>query len=134
LKRHRWSIKRIACRTLKTVGEIFTPGPNSTYKASDLTKALIETCVRNSSVEQCSKPSSGTMLRRLHRVDEEVFDLVFKHLNTQLLGKLRPRRKVVTALDYRTLPFYGIEQPVLVSCSELPGTTLGIMFATLSVV
>lgn len=34
----------------------------------------------------------------------------------------------------RTLPFYGIEQPVLVSCSELPGTTLSMRFATLSVV
>jgi len=134
LKSHRRSIKKIACRTFKTVGEIFSPAPNSTYKADDLTKALIETCIRNSSVEQCPKPSSDTMLRRLHQVDEEVFDLVFKDLNTQLLRKLHPRRRLMTAFDYRTLPFYGIEQPVLVSCSELPGTTLGMRFATLSVV
>ena len=74
------------------------------------------------------------MLRRLHQVDEETFDLVFNDLNTRLLRKLHPRWRVVTALDYRTLPFYGIEQPVLVSSSRLPGTTLGMEFATISIV
>jgi len=67
-------------------------------------------------------------------VDEEAFNLVFKDLNAYFLRKLHPRRRVMSALDYRTLPFYGIEQPVLVSCSELPGTKLGIRFATLSIV
>jgi len=128
------SIKRIACRTFKTVGEIFTLGRNSTYKAEDLTKALIKTCITNSSAEQCSEPSPDTMLRRLHQVDEETFDLVFNDLNTRLLRKLHPRWRVMTALDYRTLPFYGIEQPVLVSSSRLPGTTLGMEFATISIV
>ena len=74
------------------------------------------------------------MLRRLHQVDERAFDLILKDLNTQLLRKLHLRRRVMSALDYRTLPFYGIEQPVLVSCSELPGTKLGMRFATLSIV
>jgi len=128
------SIKRIACRIFKTVGKIFAPARNSTYKTEDLTKALIETCVRNSSAEQCSMPSPDTMLRRLHQVDEETFDLIIKDLNAGLLRKLHPRRRVMTALDYRTLPFYGIEQPVLVSSSRLPGTTLGIEFATISIV
>jgi len=116
------------------VREIFTPARNSTYKAEDLAKALIETCIRNSSAEQCSEPSPDTMLRRLHRVDEEAFNQVLKDLNTRLLRKLHPRWRVMTALDCRTLPFYGIEQPVLVSCSELPGTRLGMRFATLSIV
>ena len=116
------------------MGEIFDPARNSTYKTDDLTKALIETCIRNSSAEQCSAPSPDTMLRRLHQVDEETFDLIFKDLNVQLLRKLHPRRRVMLALDYRTLPFYGIEQPVLVSYSELPGTKLGMRFATLSIV
>ena len=116
------------------MGKIFAPARNSTYKTEDLTKALIETCVRNSSAEQCSMPSPDTMLRRLHQVDEETFDLIIKDLNAGLLRKLHPRRRVMTALDYRTLPFYGIEQPVLVSSSRLPGTTLGIEFATISIV
>jgi len=127
------SIKRIAGRIFKTAGEIFAPARNSTYKTEDLTKALIETCVRNSSAEQCSMPSPDTMLRRL-QVDEETFDLIIKDLNAGLLRKLHPRRRVVTALDCRTLPFYGIEQPVLVSSSRLPGTTLGIESATISIV
>jgi len=37
------------------------------------------------------------------------------------------------ALD-KTQPFYGIEQPVPVSCFELLGTTLSMKFATLNVV
>lgn len=74
------------------------------------------------------------MLRRLHQADEEAFNLILKDLNVQLLRKLHPRRRVMLALDYRTLPFYGIEQPALVSCSGLPGTRLGVKFATLSIV
>lgn len=116
------------------MGKIFTPARNSTYKTGDLTKALIKTCIRNGSAEQCSTPSPDTMLRRLHQVDEKTFDLVFKDLNAQLLSKLHPPRRVMTAFDYRTLPFYGVEQPILVSCSKLPGTELGVRFATLSVV
>ena len=111
-------------RTFKNIEGIFDPAGNSTYKAEDLTKALIETCIRNSSAEQCSEPSPDTMLRRLHQVDEGAFNLTLKDLNAQLLMKLHPRRRVMLALDYRTLPFYGIEQPVLVSYPELPGTKL----------
>lgn len=38
------------------------------------------------------------------------------------------------ALDFRTLPYYGKEQPALVSDSRLPGTRLGVRFAMLSAV
>ena len=37
------------------------------------------------------------------------------------------------ALDFRTLPYYGAEQPALVSDSRLPGTRFGVRFAMLSV-
>ena len=38
------------------------------------------------------------------------------------------------ALDFKTLPYYGTDQPSLVSDSQLPGTKLGVKFAMLSVV
>ena len=44
LKEWTRSIKRIACGTFKTVGEIFTPTRNSTYKAKELIKTFIEIC------------------------------------------------------------------------------------------
>ena len=134
LKATQRSIKRIACRTFKIVGRIFVSARNSTYKADDLTKALVETCIKNSSAEQCSAPSPDTLLRRLRQVDEKAFSQEFERLNTKLLGKLGLHRRVVMALDFRTLPYYGIEQPTLVSDSRLPGTRLGIRFAMLSAV
>lgn len=134
LKVRNRSIKRIACKTFKTLGRIFAPAKNSTYKAEDLTKALTETCIRNSSAEQSSKPSPDTLLRRLRKVDERVFNRVLERLNHRLLRKLGLRRRVMLAIDFRTLPYYGAEQPSLVSDSRLPGTRLGIRFAMLSVV
>ena len=116
------------------MGKIFTPARNSTFKAEDLTKALIKTCIGNSSAEQCSIPSPDTILRRLRQVDEKAFDRVLEGLNTKLLRKLDLRRRVVKALDFRTLPYYGAEQPSLVSDSRLPGTRLGVRFAMLSAV
>lgn len=38
------------------------------------------------------------------------------------------------ALDFKTLPYYGDEQPALVSDSRLPGTRFGVRFAMLSAV
>ena len=55
-------------------------------------------------------------------------------MNTKLLRRLAFRRKVVMALDFRTLPYYGSEQPALVSDSRLPGTRFGVRFAMLSLV
>lgn len=116
------------------MGKIFAPARNSTYKAEDLTKALIETCIRNSSAEQCSVLSPDTMLRRLHLVDEKAFGRVLEGLNNKLLRKLDFRLRVVMALDFRTLPYYGAVQQALVSDSRLPGTRFGVRFAMLSVV
>lgn len=128
------SIRKIACKHLKGIDEIFDPAPNSRYGADDLTKILIETCVRNGSAEQCLSPSPDTVLRRLHRTNEEDFDRIVWKSNARLLKKLHLPRRVTVAVDYTTLPFYGTDQPSLVSCSDLPGTTLGIRFAMLSVV
>jgi len=74
------------------------------------------------------------LLRRLHQVDENIFGRVLERLNNRLLRKLDLRRRVVMALDFRTLPYYGAEQPALVSDSRLPGTRFGTRFAMLSVV
>lgn len=114
--------------------EIFTLARNSTHKAEDLTRALIETCIRNKSAEQCSAPSPDTMLRRLRQVDERACGRVLEGLNNRLLKKLDLGRRVLMALDFRTLPYYGAEQPTLVSDSRLPGTGLGVRFAMLSAV
>ena len=134
LKATQRSIKKISCKMFKTIGNIFVPAQNSVYKAGNLTKALIQTSTENSSAERCCAPSPDTLLRRLRQVDEKAFGRVLEELNIKLLGKLDLRRRVVMALDFRTLPYYGAEQPTLVSDSRLPGTMFGIRFAMLSVV
>jgi len=134
LKARTRSIKRIAGRVIKNVDGIFNPAPNSKYKAHDLMRTLIEICIKNDSTERCSMPSSDTMLRRLHQVNEGILERVIGESNVWLLKRLCLRRRVMLAIDYRTLPYYGDEQPALVSDSRLPGTRLGIRFATLSIV
>lgn len=134
MKKHSRSIKKTAAKHLKGIGDIFDPAPNSTYKADDLTRTLIETCIRNGSAEQCSNPSPDTLLRRLHQTDEEAFGQIIWESNARLLKKLHLPRMVTGAIDYTTLAFYGAEQPSLVGDSRLPGTRLGIRFAMLSVV
>lgn len=118
----------------KTIERVFTPARNSVYKTGDLIKALIQTCAENSSAEQCHAPSPDTLLRRLGQVDEMEFGKVWERANVGLLEKLGFRRRTLMALDFRTLPYYGTEQPSLVSDSRLPGTKLGVRFAMLSVV
>jgi len=134
LKSHRRSIQRIACTGIKAIASLFSIGRNSVYKAEDLTKALIQTCVDNSSAEQVAGPSPDTLLRRLQQIDERTFDQTLEERNAKLLRKLGLRRRALMALDFRTLPYYGAEQPSLVSDSRLPGTRFGIRFAMLSVV
>ena len=128
------SIKRIACTGIKAIASLFSIGRNSVYKAEDLTKALIQTCVDNSSAEQVAGPSPDTLLRRLQQIDERTIDQTLEERNAKLLRKLGLRRRALMALDFRTLPYYGAEQPSLVSDSRLPGTRFGIRFAMLSVV
>lgn len=134
MKTNNRSIQRIACRVLKEIALIFVLARNSVYKAPDLTKSLVRICTQNDSAEQCSNPSPDVMLRRLHRVSERNFTRVWGEANAGLLRRLAFRRKVVMALDFRTLPYYGAVQPVLVGDSRLPGTMFGVRFAMLSVV
>lgn len=125
---------RIACRVLKGIASIFTIARNSVYKAPDLTESLVRICIQNDSAEQCSNPSPDVVLRRLHQVGERGFTQVWGKANSGLLRRLAFRRKVVMALDFRTLPYYGAEQPTLVGDSRLLGTRFGVRFAMLSVV
>ena len=128
------SIKRIAYTGIKAITSLFSIGRNSIYKAEDLTRALIQTCVGNSSAEQVAGPSPDTLLRRLQQIDERYFGQTLEERNAKLLRKLGLSRRALMALDFRTLPYYGAEQPALVSDSRLPGTRFGIRFAMLSVV
>lgn len=127
------TIKRFANRGLKGLREIFSPARNSSYKAEELAKALIKTCIGNSSAERCLKPSPDTILRRLHQVDEGALGQVIRKSNAELLKKLQLPRRVILAIDCRDLPYYGVEQPGLVR-AKLPGTRLGVRFAMLSIV
>lgn len=104
------------------------------YGSKDLASSLVEICARKSSAERHSNPSPDTILRRLHQVDEVKFDRTVEKLNAKLLRRLRQPRRPLIALDYKTKPYYGEEQPALVSDPDLPGTNLGIKFANLSVV
>ena len=125
---------RIVCRVLKGIGSIFTIAKNSVYKTPDLTESLVRICIQNDSAEQCSNPSPDVVLRKLHQVDEQGFAWVWRRINVGLLRKLYFHRRVLMALDFKTLPYYGTDQPSLVSDLRLPGTKLGVRFAMLSVV
>jgi len=128
------SSTRIASRVLKGIASIFTIARNSVYKAADLTKALVRICTQNKSAEQCSNPSPDVVLRRLRQVGERDFTQVWRRMNTGLLRRLAFRWKVIMALDFKTLPYYGVVQSTLVGDSRLPGTRFGMRFAMLSVV
>jgi len=127
------TIKRFARKAIKNIDRIFNPAPNSSYKADELVRALVETCIANGSAERCLKPSPDTMLRRLHQVDEGALGQVIRKSNAKLLKKLQLPRRVILAIDCRDLPYYGVEQPGLVRV-KLPGTRLGVRFAMLSIV
>ncbi|KXA88921.1 hypothetical protein AKJ61_03925 [candidate division MSBL1 archaeon SCGC-AAA259B11] len=86
------------------------------------------------SAERQSRPSPDVVLRRLHDVDEENVREKLEELNRRILEGLFSSEELTIAVDFTTLPYYGEEDPVLVSDSRLPGTNLGIKFAVLSVV
>jgi hypothetical protein len=119
---------------IKTVAKLFSPAPNSRYKSRQLATVLVDLGRRKASAEEYFKPSPDRILDRLHEVDEKSFNSAIWELNTDLLKRLPLPHKVTLALDYKTLPYYGEEQPALVSDSRLPGTRLGIRFAMLSIV
>jgi len=126
--------KKLCNFVVKTLSEVFHPAPNSTYKARILATVLTNLGLTRSSAEVCSKPSSDRILDRLKEIDERGFDQAIWKLSTSLLGLLSLPRKVTLAVDFKTFPYYGAEQSSLVSDSRLPGTKLGIRFATMSIV
>lgn len=119
---------------IKTVAKLFTPASNSRYKSRQLAAVLVDLGRRKASAEEYSKPSPDRILDRLHEVDEESFNQAVWKLNVNLLERLPLPPKVTLALDFKTIPYYGKEQPSLVSDSRLLGTKLGIRFAMLSIV
>ena len=125
---------KLSNAVVKNLAKLFHPAPNSRYKARQLATVLVNLGLRRSSAEECSEPSPDRVLDRLGEVDEMSFDRVIWELNKTLLERLRLPRKVTLAIDFKTLPYYGAEDPALVSDSRLPGTKLGIRFATLSIV
>ena len=126
--------KKLCNEVIKSLSKLFNPAPNSTYKARQLAGALVNLGLSKASAEACSKPSPDRILDRLQEVDEQEFNLVIQKLTADLLKRLPLPQKVTLAIDFKTLPYYGTEQPSLVSDSRLPGTKLGIRFAPLSVV
>ena len=126
--------KKLCNAVIKNLSSLFNPAPNSTYKARQLATALVDLSLRGTSAEACSKPSPDRILDRLREVDERSFNGMIWELNTGLLKRLPLPKKVSLAIDFKTIPYYGTEQPPLVSDSRLPGTKLGVRFATLSIV
>ncbi len=74
------------------------------------------------------------ILRRLHEVDEEKARKKLGKLNERILEELNRPDNPKIAIDFTIIPYYGEEDPMLVSDSRLSGTKLGIKFAVLSVV
>lgn len=134
MKTNNRSTQKIACKALKGIASVFATARNSVHRAPDLVRSLVRICIQNASAELCSGPSSDTLLRRLHKVDGRDFAMKWRRINTGLLRKLALRQRVVMALDFTTLPYYGAVQPALVGDSRLPGTRFGVRFAMLSVV
>jgi hypothetical protein len=128
------SSRTLSRRAINLLAQLFDPARNSVYRALDLAKAVLATCLNRASAEQSKSPSPDTLLRRLGQIGEGNLWGVLERENRELLGNLNLPRRPVMAVDYRTIPYYGKEQPELVSDSELPGTTRGIRFAMLSVV
>jgi hypothetical protein len=126
--------KKLVNGVIKTVAKLFNPAPNSVYKARQLAAVLVDLGRRGASAEEFSNPSPDRVLSRLHEVDEGSFKQAVWGLNVTLLKRLPLPRRVTLAFDYKTLPYYGEEQPTLVSDSRLPGTRLGIRLAMLSIV
>ena len=127
--------KKLCNEVIKSLSKLFNPAPNSTYKARQLGGALVDLGLSRASAEAYSKPSPDRILSRLQAVDEQEFNSTIRRLTEGLLFKrLSLPKKVTLAIDFKTVPYYGTEQPLLVSDSRLPGTKLGIRFATLSIV
>ncbi|KXB03579.1 hypothetical protein AKJ47_02005 [candidate division MSBL1 archaeon SCGC-AAA261G05] len=109
---------------LKVSPHFFHPYWNSNYGSHGLANKIINMCKDNSSTERYSNPSPDTILRRLHQVDETEFWKVLTDLNESLLQNIRLPKDSMIALDFMIIPWYGKEQPSLVSDSRLLEQTL----------
>jgi len=134
LKSPHWSSRTLSRRAINVVASLFSPARNSVYQAPDLARAVLTICLNRASAERSTRPSPDTVLRRLGQIDEKSLQEILERENRKLVGELNLPRRPVMAVDYRTLPYYGRDQPALVRDSELPGTTRGVRFAMLSVV
>lgn len=125
---------KLSNRVIKALSELFHPASNSIYKARTFATVLVNMALAKTSAEEYSEPSPDRILDRLKEIDEHGFNRTVFELNTVLLEQLPLPQKVTIAMDFKTIPYWGAEQPSLVSDSRLPGTKLGMRFATLSIV
>ncbi|PTD94517.1 hypothetical protein C9439_02290 [archaeon SCG-AAA382B04] len=86
------------------------------------------------SAESRSRPSPDVVLRRLHEIDEVSVRRELEGFNEWILDELFCSEELTIAVDFTVGPYYGEEDPRLISDSRLPGTDLGIKFAVLSVI
>ncbi|KXB01008.1 hypothetical protein AKJ41_03065 [candidate division MSBL1 archaeon SCGC-AAA259O05] len=128
------SIAELCNGTIKTFASFFNPAPNSVYGSFDLARTLIKLGKDKSSAERLSKPSPDVILRRLHQIDMGEAVQGIKALNEELLESLILCENPMIAIDFKTVAYYGEENPMLVGDSRLNGTNLGMRFAVLSII
>ncbi|KXA92417.1 hypothetical protein AKJ64_03190 [candidate division MSBL1 archaeon SCGC-AAA259E17] len=119
---------------MRTFAGFFDPAPNSVYGSFDLAQSIMKMGMEGTSAESRSRPSPDVVLRRLYEVDEKSARRELEDFNEWIFGELFSSRELTIAVDFTVIPYYGEENPMLVSDSRLPGTNLGIKFAVLSVV
>ncbi|KXA95927.1 hypothetical protein AKJ37_06495 [candidate division MSBL1 archaeon SCGC-AAA259I09] len=125
---------KLSGESLKSFASLFDPTYNSVYDSFDLAQTVRGVGMDEASAERQSRPSPDVILRRLHEVDEENAREKVEKLNEWILEVLFSSKELVIVIDFTVIPYYGKENPMLVSDSRLPGTNLGIKFAVLSVV
>ncbi len=116
------------------LARFFDPAPNSVYGSFDLAQSIMEMGMDGVSAESRSKPSPDVILRRLYEVDEKSARRKLEEFNEWILDELYSSKDLMIAIDFTVIPYYGEENPMLVSDSRLEGTNLGIKFAVLSVI
>ncbi|KXA94647.1 hypothetical protein AKJ65_03790, partial [candidate division MSBL1 archaeon SCGC-AAA259E19] len=107
------SIAELCNGTIKTFASFFNPAPNSVYGSFDLARTLIKLGKDKSSAERLSKPSPDVILRRLHQIDMGEAVQGIKALNEELLESLILCENPMIAIDFKTVAYYGEENPML---------------------
>lgn len=87
--------------------DLFNCGKNSVYKAQDIAYRIIQSGIRNQSLEAMFQLtdylSADRMLDKLHRVNQAGVRQLIKKCNE----KLRLPRRVTLAIDFTDKPYYG---------------------------